>query len=51
MLNFLDIPIPEIQVWETLPEEPRNLAITVLARLIMQATRNHPGSEEENRDR
>jgi len=51
MLNFLDIPIPEIQVWETLQEEPRKLVIAVLARLIIQATLNHPGSGEENRDR
>ena len=51
MLNFLDIPIPEIQVWETLQEEARKLAIEVLARLIIQATLNHPGSGEENRDR
>ncbi len=51
MLNFLDIAIPEIRVWETLQEEATKLAIAVLARLIMQATLNHPGSEEENRDR
>jgi len=51
MLNFLDIPILEIQIWETLREEPRKLVIAVLARLIIQATRNHPGSGEENHDR
>jgi hypothetical protein len=50
MLNFLDIPIPEIQVWETLQEEPRKLAIAVLARLIIQASLNPPGWEEENHD-
>jgi hypothetical protein len=38
ILNFLDFPIPETQVWETLDNEPRTLAIEVLARLIVQAT-------------
>jgi hypothetical protein len=51
MLDFLDIPIPEVQLWETLPEETRKLAIAVLARRIIQATLNNPGLEEENRDR
>jgi hypothetical protein len=51
MLNFLDIAIPEIQVWETLQEEARKLSIAVLARLIIQATLNRRGSEEENRNR
>jgi hypothetical protein len=39
ILNFLDFPILETQVWETLENEPRTLAIEVLARLIVQATR------------
>jgi hypothetical protein len=38
MLNFLEMPIPEMQVWETLEEEQTISAITVLARLIAQAT-------------
>jgi hypothetical protein len=36
--NFLDISIPETQVWETLENELRTLAIEVLARLIVRAT-------------
>jgi hypothetical protein len=51
MLNFLDIPIPEIQVWETLQEEPRRLAIAVLARLMVQATLKNPEWEEEDHER
>jgi len=47
MLNFLDIPIPEIQVWETLQEQTRSWAIAVLARLIVQATFKTPELEEE----
>jgi hypothetical protein len=47
MLNFLDIPIPEIQVWETLQEEARNWAIAVLARLIVQTTFKNAELEEE----
>jgi hypothetical protein len=48
ILNFLDIPIPETQVWETLENEPRTLAIEVLARLIVQATRAHQKLEREH---
>ena len=45
-LHFLDLPLPETQVWETLENEPRTLAIEVLARLIVQAT--DPCQKEEN---
>jgi hypothetical protein len=48
LLNFLDLPIPETQVWETLEEQQRTLAIEVLARLIAKATRR---AEEESHDR
>jgi len=48
MLNFLDLPIAETQVWETLERQQRNLAIEVLARLIARITRI---SEEESHDR
>jgi len=48
MLNFLDISIPEIQVWETLAEEQRMLAIAVLARVIAQAPVDQQRSEEDN---
>jgi hypothetical protein len=51
MLSFLDIPIPEIQVWETLQENLKRLAIVVLARLIVQATLKNPGWEGEDHDR
>lgn len=44
-LNFLDIPIPETQVWDTLENEQRTVAIEVLARLIVQAT--CPSQKEE----
>jgi hypothetical protein len=47
MLNFLDIPIPEIQVWETLQEEARSLSIAVLARLIVQTTFKNAELEEK----
>jgi hypothetical protein len=50
LLNFLDLPIPETQVWETLEKQQRNLAIEVLARLIAKATRVTK-EEKENRDR
>jgi hypothetical protein len=48
LLNFLNIPIPETQIWETLENEPRTLAIEVLARLIVQATRANQKPEREH---
>jgi len=48
MLNFLDLPMAETQVWEMLEEQPRTLAIEVLARLIAKATCI---TEEEGHDR
>ncbi len=48
MLNLLDLPIPETQVWETLEEQQRTLAIEILARLIAKATRI---TEETSHDR
>jgi hypothetical protein len=48
LLNFLDIPIPETQIWETLENEPTTLAIEVLARLIVQATRAHQKPENDH---
>ena len=48
LLNFLNLPIPETQVWEAWEEQQRDLAIEVLARLIAKATRV---TKEENHDR
>jgi hypothetical protein len=48
MLNFLEIPIPEIQIWETLEEEQKILAIAVLTRLIAQATVDQQRPEEDH---
>jgi len=47
-LNFLDLPIPEAQVWETLENEQRAVAIEVLARLIAQATDPSPKQERDH---
>jgi hypothetical protein len=47
-LNFLDLPIPEAQVWETLKNEQRAVAIEVLARLIAQATDPSPKQERDH---
>ena len=44
-LNFVDLPIPEAQVWETLENEQQAVAIEVLARLIAKAT--DPSSTQE----
>lgn len=47
-LNFVDLPIPEAQVWETLENEQQAAAIEVLARLIAQTTDPHPRQEEDH---
>jgi len=46
-LNFLDIPIPEARVWETLKNEQQAVAIEVLARLIAQAIDPSPKQERD----
>jgi len=47
-LNFLDLPIPEAQVWKTLKNEQRAVTIEVLARLIAQATDPSPKRERDH---
>jgi hypothetical protein len=48
-LNLFDLLLKEIYVWETLGNEPRTLAIEILARLIAGAAAdNH--TEEENHE-
>jgi len=47
-LNFVDLPIPEAQVWETLENEQQAVAIEVLARLIAQATEPSPKQERDH---
>jgi hypothetical protein len=47
-LNFVDLPIPEAQVWETLENEQQAVAIEVLARLIAEATDLRPKQETEH---
>jgi hypothetical protein len=48
-LNLFDLLLKEIYVWETLENEPRTLAIEILARLIARAAAdNH--TEEENHE-
>jgi hypothetical protein len=47
--NLFDLLLKEIYVWETLENEPRALAIEILAKLIARAaTDNH--TEEENHE-
>ena len=48
-LNLFDLLLKEIYVWETLENEPKALAIEILARLIARASPdNH--SQEENHE-
>ena len=47
-LNFLDIPIPETLVWETLQTQQSMVAVEVLARLIVKATFANQNQEEDH---
>jgi hypothetical protein len=47
-LNFLDLPLPETQRWETLENEPRTVAIAVLARLMVKAVLAPQKPEEDD---
>jgi hypothetical protein len=47
-LDFLDIPIPETQVWETLEDEQRTLVIETLARRIVKATLPNQTTEKDH---
>ena len=40
-LNFTDIPIPETHLWEQFDDEQKRIVIETLARLLVQATRQH----------
>jgi hypothetical protein len=44
--SLFDLLLDETYPWETLHEEPKNLAIQILARLIVQAAL---GSEEKGK--
>lgn len=39
-LNFIDIPIAETCLWEQFDDEPKQIVIETLARLLVQATRD-----------
>ena len=48
-LDLFDLLLKEIYVWETLENEPKALAIEILARLIARAAaENH--TQEENHE-
>ena len=48
-LHLFDLLLKEIYVWETLENEPRTLAIEILARLIARAAADNY-TEEENHE-
>jgi hypothetical protein len=41
ILNFNDIPIPETHLWEQFDDEQKRIVIETLARVLVQATREH----------
>lgn len=47
-LNLFDLLLKEIYVWETLENEPRTLAIDILARLIAHAAADNRTQEENH---
>jgi hypothetical protein len=46
--NLFDLLLDETYPWETLPEEHKDLAIQILARLIAQAVRGHQEREKND---
>ena len=40
-LNFNDIPIPETHLWEQFDDAQKQVAIEILARLLVKATRHY----------
>jgi hypothetical protein len=38
-LNFTDLPVPEERLWEQLNDEPKQIVVEALARLIVKAAR------------
>jgi hypothetical protein len=47
-LIFTDIPIPETCLWEQFDDQQKQIVIEILARLLVQAARNH--HPEHNHD-
>lgn len=47
-LNFLDIPIPEMCLWEELNDQHKQLVIETLAHLMLNAVRRGNPPEAEN---
>ena len=39
-LNFHEIPIPETHLWEQFDDEQKRIVIEILARLLVQSTRD-----------
>ena len=47
-LNLFDLLLEEIYLWETLENEPKALAIEILARLIARAAKDNHTQEENH---
>ena len=47
-LNLFDLLLKEIYVWETLENEPKAVAIEILARLIVRASADNHTQEENH---
>jgi hypothetical protein len=49
-LNFLDIPIPQTHLWESLDNEHKQLFIETLARVMVKATEPATNPQERRND-
>ena len=47
-LNLFDLLLKEIYLWETLENEPKALALEILARLIARASADNHNQEENH---
>ncbi len=49
-LNFIDIPVPQACLWESLSNEQKQLVIETLARMMTKATASANQSQESADD-
>ena len=47
-LNFTDIPIPEMHVWEQIDELQKRIVIETLARLLTQMVRTNQAEQSHD---
>jgi len=47
-LNFNDIPIPEMHLWEQFDDQQKRIIIEIVSRLLVKATRRQPQEQTDD---